>query len=145
MLYSYTQALWNIIFCIIFYYLFQLGHVTWWPLLRLPWWRHQIETFPRHWPFVWGIHQSPVNSPHKGQWCGALMFSLICVWMNDWVNNREAGDLRHHRAHYDVTVMYVFHSQTIRLFLSPRHRLPVSIQYIFRENAKLRDTICHGL
>ena len=35
----------------------------------------------------------------------ALMFSLICVWINGWVNNREAGDLRWHRAHYDVTVM----------------------------------------
>ena len=33
------------------------------------------------------------------------MFSLICVWINDWVNNREAGDLRRHRGHYDVTVM----------------------------------------
>ena len=42
--------------------------------------------------------------PHKGQWRGALMFSLICVWINDWVNNREAGDLRRYRAHYDVTV-----------------------------------------
>ena len=47
----------------------------------------------------------PVNSPHKGQWRGALKFSLICVWINVWVNNREAGDLRHHRGHYDVTVM----------------------------------------
>ena len=47
----------------------------------------------------------PVNSPHKGQWRGALMFSLICVWINDWVNNSEAGDLTRHRAHYDVTVM----------------------------------------
>ena len=36
---------------------------------------------------------------------GTLMFSLICVWTNGWVNNREAGDLRRHRAHYDVTVM----------------------------------------
>ena len=26
-------------------------------------------------------------------------------WINGWVNNREAGDLRHHCAHYDVTVM----------------------------------------
>ena len=33
--------------------------------------------FPRYWPFVWGIHRSPVNSPHKGQWRGALIFSLI--------------------------------------------------------------------
>ena len=35
--------------------------------------------FLRYWPFVWGIHRSPVNSPHKGQWRGALMFSLICA------------------------------------------------------------------
>ena len=48
---------------------------------------------------------SPSNSPHEGQWHGALMFCLICAWINGWVNNREAGDLRRHRAHYDVTVM----------------------------------------
>ena len=52
-----------------------------------------------------GIHRSPVNSLHKGQWRGALMFSLICAWLNGWVNNREAGDLRCHLCHYDVTVM----------------------------------------
>ena len=61
--------------------------------------------FPRSWPFVQGIHRSPVNSPHKGQWRGALMFSLICDRINGWVNNGEAGDLRRHRAHYDVIVM----------------------------------------
>ena len=64
-------------------------------------WKH----FPRNWPFVLGIHRSPVNSLHKGQWRGALMFSLICIWTNDWVNNREAGDLRRYRAHFDVIVM----------------------------------------
>ena len=64
-------------------------------------WKH----FPRNWPFVRRIHRSPVNSPHKGKWRGALMFSLICVWINDWVNNREAGDLRRYRGHYDVIVM----------------------------------------
>ena len=36
---------------------------------------------------------------------GALMFSLICAWINGWLNNRQAGDLKRHRAHYDVTVM----------------------------------------
>ena len=70
-----------------------------------PWWRHQWKLFPRYWPFVRGIHRSPVNSPHKGQWRGALMLSLICARINDSVNNREAGDLRRRRAHYDVTVM----------------------------------------
>ena len=51
-------------------------------------WKH----FPRHWPFVRGIPWSPVNSPHKGQWRGALMFSLICACLNSWVSNRKAGD-----------------------------------------------------
>ena len=63
------------------------------------------KQFPRNWPFVRGIHRSPVNSPHKGQWRGALMFSLICVRMNDWMNNHEAGDLRRYRTHYDVIVI----------------------------------------
>ena len=49
--------------------------------------------------------ESPVNSPHTVQWRGALMFPLICAWINGWVNNDEAGDSRHHPAHYDVTVM----------------------------------------
>ena len=66
-----------------------------------PWWRHQMETFPRYWPFT-GNRWIPLT---KGQWRAALMFSLICAWINGWVNNREAGDLRRHRAHYDVTVI----------------------------------------
>ena len=48
-----------------------------------------------------GIHRSPVNSPHKGKWRGALMFSLTCAWTNVWVNNLDPGDLRRHRALYD--------------------------------------------
>ena len=64
-------------------------------------WKH----FPRYWPFVRGIHRSALNSPHKGHWRGALMFSLICAWTNRWVNNREVGDLRRQQAHYDVSVM----------------------------------------
>ena len=81
------------------------------------WWRHQMETFSvtdplcgeftghfrRHWIFVRGIHRSPVNFPHNGQWLGALMFSLICALTYGWVNNRDAGDLR--RTHYVVTGM----------------------------------------
>ena len=66
-------------------------------------WKH----FPRYWPFLRGIPWSPVNFPHKSQWHGALMFCLICVWINGWVNNREAGELRRHHAHYDVTVMVI--------------------------------------
>ena len=52
-----------------------------------------------------GIQRSPVNSPDKGNWRGALMFSLICALINHWENNRAAGDLSCHHAHYDVIVM----------------------------------------
>ena len=66
-------------------------------------WRH----FPRYWPFVRGIHQSPENSPHKCQWHGALMFSLICTWTNSWVHNQDTGDLWCHLAHYDIILMQI--------------------------------------
>ena len=64
--------------------------------------------FLLYWTFVRGIHRSPVSFPHKGQWRRALMFSLICAWINGRVNNREAGDLRCHHAHYDVISMYLY-------------------------------------
>ena len=69
--------------------------------LQPPWWRGPVGShddvikwkhFPRYWPFVRGIHRSPVNSPHKCQWRIALMLSLICARINAWENNREAGD-----------------------------------------------------
>ena len=71
------------------------------------WWRHQMETFSALLALCVG--NSPVSGefPHGCQWRGALMFSLICTWINAWVNNREAGDLRRHCAHYDVIVMEV--------------------------------------
>ena len=74
------------------------------------WWRHQRETFSASLALCAG--NSPVTGefPHRGQWRGALMFSLICAWINGSVNNREAGDLRRHCAHYDVTVMMAWQS-----------------------------------
>ena len=45
-------------------------------------WKH----FPRYWPFVLGIHWSPVYSPHKGYWHGVLMFTLMCAWINGWLS-----------------------------------------------------------
>ena len=74
-------------------------------------WKH----FPRYWPFVRGIHRSRVNSPHKGQSREALMFSLICVWIDGWINNRPAGDLRRYPAHYDVTLMCVISQHKLQI------------------------------
>ena len=91
-----------------------------------PKWKH----FPRYWHFVRGIHRSPANSPHKGQWRGVLMFSLICTRINGWVNNGEADDLRRHRARYDVTVMPYF-CLTSCLYVSHPVCMPV---YCMLEN-----------
>ena len=83
--------------------------------MMVQWWRHQMDDvikwkhFPRYWPFVRGIHRSQVNSPHKGQWRGSLMFSLICTWINGWVNHREAGDLRRHRARQRIAWWKLWH------------------------------------
>ena len=76
----------------------------------------KLKHFPRYRPFVRGIHRSPVNFPHKGQWRGALIFYLNYAWINAWENNSEAGDLRRHRAHYYVIIMWpgsqkIFRSQ----------------------------------
>ena len=84
-------------------------------------WKH----FSRYWPFVRGIHRSPVNSPHKGQWRGALMFSLIWVWKDGWVNSGEAGDLKRHRANYDVSVMILWRMFHRGLLTKRRHWLAV--------------------
>ena len=62
---------------------------------------------PRHWPFVRGIHRLPMDSPHKGQWRGSLIFPLMCAWTNGWAKNWDAGDLTRHRAHYGVTLILI--------------------------------------
>ena len=54
------------------------------------WWRHQMET---------------ISDPSQGQRYVALMFYFICARTNGCANNRDAGDLKRHRAHYGVTVM----------------------------------------
>ena len=114
-------------------------------------WKH----FPRYWPFVRGIQRSPMNSPHKGQWRGGVMFSLICVFINSWVNNREAGDLRRHRAHYDVTVTYGsdgnevktrlallwFRNIYVIMVLSVLHIISYFISQIYYQNFDLQSHI----
>ena len=72
------------------------------PKIMMTSWNGNIFRVNGH---VGEIHGSPVKSPHKGQWRGALMLSLICVRISDWVNDREAGDLKRNRAHYDAIVM----------------------------------------
>ena len=93
-----TDMIQDVAYCTCPYHLSQSSHLNTLPLPKstvisqlfhddVIKWRH----FPRYWSFVRG------------------MFSLICVWINDWVNDREAGDLRRYRAHYDVIVMFAIY------------------------------------
>ena len=64
---------------------------------------------------------SAVDSPHKGQSRGALMFSLIWACTNGWANNRNAGDLRRCCVHYAVIVMIPIRSLSVYLPIYPSH------------------------
>ena len=80
------------------------------------WWRHQMETFSLLLAICAGNLLVTSAFPHKCQWRRALMFSLISAWTNGWLNNQGAGDLRHHHAYYDITVMWIIHSKPSSLF-----------------------------
>ena len=131
------------------------GWLFWLWQHSLSWWRHQIQTFSALLPFVRGIYRSPVDSPHKGQWRGALMFSLIWRWTNDWANSRDAGDLKCHRARYDVIVIWKWcHGQFIMHYNSAgnvydsKHALnvletSVILLWTVSNQLRLRQNGCH--
>ena len=84
-----------------------------------------------------------MNSPHKGQWREALMFSLICVWINDWVNNRGAGDLRRYRAHYDVIVMKGIRWSYVVYPHKPEYRAFLLVWTLFLTNRWVAGDLRH--
>ena len=94
---------------------------------RISWWRHEMETFSASLAICAGNSPVPVNSRHKGQWRGALMFSLIRARIDGWVNNGEAGDLRSHCTHYDVMVMSICPSRQWTPLRDSRYCLRTSI------------------
>ena len=73
--------------------------------LGATWWRHQMETFSALLAICAGNSPVPGEFPTQRPVTRSFDIFLICVWINGWVNNRETGDLRRHRAHYDITVI----------------------------------------
>ena len=108
-----------------------------------------METFFALLAICAGNSPVPVNYPHKGQCCGALMFSLIYAWINDWVNNREAGDLRCHRGHCDVDVMNYFclyiyiciHNRSDVTWASWRFKSPTPQLFVHQECFDIVSTV----
>ena len=93
-------------YLIIWFYLPFLSEINGWSQIplhsRYAWWRHQMETFS-----AVCAGKSPVTGefPAQRPVTRSFVFSLISVWINCWVHNRDTGDLISHRAHYDVFVM----------------------------------------
>ena len=98
------------------------------------WWRHQMETFFALQALC--AENSPVSGefPAQSQWRGALVFSLICAWINGRVNNGQAGDLRRHCTHNDVTLMHWIWTVLWK----------VSLSYIFCTLVYWTDSIGNG-
>ena len=115
-------------------------------LVRECWTRDNVikwKDFPHYWPFVRGIHRSPVNSPHKGQWRGALIFSLLCASINSWVNNRKVGDLWRHIK--DRHVEYLLNIAFGRIIASGNKPIPEPMltqiypQVVLHSHSDLKD------
>ena len=87
------------------------------------WWRYQMETFSAILALCEGNHRSPMDSPHKGQWCGTLM----CARTNGCTYNWDAGELRLHCAHHDVTLIisgaFIFIGYVHEPTQAQRHKL----------------------
>ena len=84
------------------------------PGFEFSWWRHQMEKFSALLAICAG--NSPVAGEFPAQRPVTRSFDVffICAWINGWVNNREAGDLRSIRPHYDITVMLSVTGYNIR-------------------------------
>ena len=84
--------------------------------------------------------------PHTGQWRRALMFSLIYAWINSWVNNREADNLRCHRAHYDVNEMMKMFEFRLKLHWNLFLRIRLTIFWLwFRQWLGIEQVTSHYL
>ena len=86
-------------------------------------WRHQVETFSALLALCVG------NSPFAGEFSVQMPvtrnFDASFAWANGWMNNRDAGDLKRYRAHYDVTVMELFSKV---LSLQTTHNSPTRVK-----------------
>ena len=118
------------------------------------WWRHQMETFFRVTGHLCGDFTGHRWIPHAKAsdaelWC----FLWSAPWINGWVNNRDAGDLRCHPAHYDVTVMeltlIVFYSCLVPVefihmkLLNWRRRILKTVQLPVKQLRGIWATISH--
>ena len=76
-----------------------------WAANHIPWWRHQMETFSALLAICAGNSAASGEFPVQRPVTRSFDVFFALRWINGWVNNREAGDLRRYRAHYDGIIM----------------------------------------
>ena len=102
---------------------------------HLPWWRHQIDTFS-------ALLAICAKASDAELWC----FLWSAPWIKGWVHNREAGDLRRNRAHYDVIVMTRRIFATTQLWKCKRYSKYRSPHIIFKPQLfplLSYESVCH--
>ena len=102
------------------------------PVTRYSRWRHQMETFSALLAICAGNSPATGKFPAQRPVTRSFDVSMICVWINGWVNNRDAGDLRRHHTHYDVTVMHFprLHGHTRSLACTQNYSLHTSMWWV---------------
>ena len=78
------------------------------PASPKPCWHDDVikwKLFPRCWPYCGEFAGHRWIHLTKDSDAELWYFLWSARWINGWLNNRETGDLRRHRAHYDVIVM----------------------------------------
>ena len=124
--------------------LFHITGLSWWESTGsfphkgpVTWWRHQMETFSALLAICAGNSPVPDEFPTQRPVTQSFDVFFICVWINGWVNNPEAGDLRRYHTHYDVTLNDAWDYYTIVVSGNAK-----SISLLWRHNAN--DTLSHA-
>ena len=103
-------------------------------LNRIPWWRHQMETLSALLALSEGNPPLTGGFPSQRPVTRSFDVSLCCAW----TNNCDAGVLRRHRAHHDVTVFFKITSlaptQPLRLL---HYQGNSPIEYVFVSHKSL--------
>ena len=99
------------------------------------------KPFARYWPFVREIRRSPVNSPQKGQRRGALIFSLVCAWTNDWADDRRWFEMPS-RSLWRYCNGYWKHLRPLGVCLKKKHlKQPGPLYFCYKRNACRHNTV----
>ena len=109
---------------------------------NIPRWRHQRETLSALLALCEGNPSVTDGFPSQRPVTWSFDVFFICAWTNCAANNRDAGDLRCHRAHYDVTTIH--RACFVRRKLISMHLCKVSYLRVCFHSFAFFIVLCHS-